>query len=176
MRYQETAITLKELSRISGYAVSTVSKALNNKFDVSTETKKIIKKIADKYNYIPNNHAVALRKKRTMAISVIVPQANTQFYSSFLYNIQKVAHSVGYRVFLFQSFEEDSKEREFINASNDGSVDGVIILSKNVILNSYYKKFHSLPIEYIKINEEVSNERLKKDCIQSFSKLLRKID
>nr|WP_321222259.1 LacI family DNA-binding transcriptional regulator [uncultured Psychroserpens sp.] len=172
MKHQETAITLKELSRISGYAVSTVSKALNNKLDISLETRKIIKTIAKAHNYIPNNYAVALRKKRTKAISVIVPQANTHYFSYFLYNIQKVAHSVGYRIILFQSFEDDSKEREFINASNDGSVDGVIILSRNILC----KKINNLPIEYIQINEDISIERLKKDCINTFSKLLRRLD
>lgn len=167
-----TVITLKEISRISGYAVSTVSKALNNKFDVSSETRKVIKNIAEAHNYIPNNHAVSLRKKRTKAISVIIPQVNTHFYSYFLYNIQKVAYSFGYRIILFQSFEDDSKEKEFINASNDGSVDGIIVLSRNV----HYKKLNSLPIEYIQINEDVSNERLSKDCINSFSKLLRRLN
>jgi len=173
MRQQEaTVVTLKELARLSGYSVSTVSKALNNKLDISKGTRKIIKDIAEEYNYIPNNYAVALRKKRTKAISVIIPQANTNFFSCFLYNIQKVAHSFGYRVILFQSFEDDSKEKEFINASNDGSVDGVIILSRN----TFHKRFNNLPIEYMKIDQKVSNERLKKDCINSFSKLLRRLD
>ena len=176
MRYQESAVTLKELSRISGYAVSTVSKALNNKLDIGLETRKIIKSIAEKHNYIPNNYAVALRKRRTQTISVIIPQANTSYSSSFLYNIQKVAHSFGYRIILFQSFEEVSKEKEYINASNDGSVDGVIILSKNARLKNSISNFKNLPIEYIKIDETLSKANLKKECINSFSKLLKRLD
>lgn len=168
-------VTLKELSYVSGYSVSTVSKALNNKQDINSETKKIIKDIAKKHNYVPNNYAVALRKKRTKTISVIIPQANTNLFSCFLYNIQKVAHSVGYRIILFQSFEENSKEKEFIKSSNDGSVDGVIILSKNLQLNKNYQEC-ILPIEYIQISKDISQKHLKKDCIDSFNRLLKRID
>jgi len=76
---QSSAVTLKELSRLSGFSVSTVSKALNNKLDISPETRRSIKGIAEKYNYIPNNFAVGLRKKRTYAVAIIIPQVNTDF-------------------------------------------------------------------------------------------------
>ncbi|WP_299272449.1 LacI family DNA-binding transcriptional regulator [uncultured Psychroserpens sp.] len=171
---QTSVITLKELSHVSGYSISTVSKALNNKQDISEETRQLIKRIAKKYNYVPNNFAVALRKKRTKVISVILPQVNTHFSSYFLYNIQKVAYSFGYRIILFQSFEEESKEKEFIDASNDGSVDGIIVLSRNEFLTKYYRK-ETLPIEYVQIEKDISIDQLKKDCISRFSKLLGRL-
>jgi len=172
----ETSVTLKELSRLSGFSVSTVSKALNNKLDISLKTKEAIKDIANKHNYIPNNYAVALRKKRTKFISVIVPQVNTPFFSCFLYNIQKAAHFLGYRIVLFQSFGKISKEKEFIKNSNDGSVDGIIILSENAFQNEHYKEENNLPIEYIQIDTNLSNDLLKKECIDSFSKLIKSIN
>ncbi|WP_338105784.1 LacI family DNA-binding transcriptional regulator [Psychroserpens algicola] len=172
-----STITLKEISRVSGYSVSTVSKALNNKTDISSDTRQIIKSIALKYNYIPNNFAVALRKKRAKAISVIIPQVNTSFYSCFLFNIEKVAYAQGYRIILFQSLEDLSKEKEFIQKSNDGSVDGVIIISNNnKRLNSHSECNSNLHIEYITINDKLSRDQLKKESIKGFNKLLRRIN
>ncbi len=171
-----STITLKGLSKVTGYSISTISKALNDKLDISYETRQKIKNTAEAYNYVPNNYAVALRKKRTKAISVIIPNAKTPLFSCFLYNIQKVAYSFGYKIFLFQSFEEDVKEEEFIRTSNDGSIDGVIILSKNKFHTKQYKKNSSLPIEYMQITSDLSIERLKEDCIKSFSKLVTRID
>lgn len=176
MKYQDTTVTLKELSRVSGYSVSTVSKALNNKSDISTDTREIIKIIANKYNYIPNNSAVALRKKKTKVVSVIIPQVNTSFYSCFLFNIEKVAYSRGYRVILFQSLEDVLREKEFINKSNDGSVDGVILISNNNQLNVYSEEKNNLPIEYVQINKNLSEVQMKKKSIKHFSSLLRRID
>lgn len=176
MNHLETTITLKEISRVSGYSVSTVSKALNNKSDISIDTRKVIQTIADEYNYVPNNFAIALRKKKTKMISVIVPQINTPFYSCFLSSIEKLAYSYGYRIILFQSFEDTGKENFFIKNNNDGSVDGLIIITKNKLLNKYFKEENNLPVEYICIDESLPEKRLKKDCINSFNKLLIRIN
>ena len=169
-----SAITLKEISRVSGYSVSTVSKALNNKLDISSDTRQIIQSIADKYNYIPNNYAVALRKKCTNRIAVILPQVNTEFYSCFLYNIEKTASSLGYKIILQQTFEEKIKEIEYIKSSNDGSVDGVIMLSENSCHNSLYDSYQ-FPIEVVKILDKQPLEMIKKHAINSFTRLLNKL-
>lgn len=170
-----STITLKELSRVSGYSVSTVSKALNNKLDISVDTRRLIKKIACKYNYIPNNSAVALRKKRTKVISVVVPQINTSFYSCFLFNIEKIAYTHGYRIVLFQSLDNIDKEREFINQSNDGSVDGIIIITKNKLFNAFSEE-NKIPIECVQIGNNLEENRLQKKSIMSFSKLLTRFN
>ncbi|GHC53902.1 LacI family DNA-binding transcriptional regulator [Ulvibacter litoralis] len=171
MNSLESIITLKELSFLSGYSVSTVSKALNNKLDISTNTRRIIKDIAEKHNYIPNKHAVGLRKKRAQALAVIIPQANTNHYSWFLFNIEKLATSNGYKIVLYQSFESPSKEMECIKNSNDGSVDGVILLSRNKPqINNY-----SHPIEYLQITEDQSEEQIQRYCVTSFNALLKNI-
>lgn len=164
-------ITLKELSSLSGFSVSTVSKALNNKLDISLNTRRFIKDIAEKHNYVPNEYAVGLRKKRAQAVAVIIPQANTSFYSWFLFNIEKLATSNGYKIVLFQSFESPLKEMECIRRTNDGSVDGVILLSKNKpqIENSNH------PIEYIHITENQSQEQIQEYCITTFNALLKNI-
>ncbi|OIQ18765.1 LacI family DNA-binding transcriptional regulator [Lacinutrix sp. MedPE-SW] len=167
----ETKITLKELARLSGYSVSTVSKAINNKLDISLKTKKRIHDIAKKYNYIPNTYAVGLRKKRTQALAVILPQVNTNFYSWILFNIEKIASNKGYKIVLFQSFESPLKEKECIKISSDGSVDGVILLSKNKLQLLEY----NYPVEVIDINENQSKEQLQESCLNCFNSLLKNI-
>jgi len=62
--YQGT-VNLKKISTLSGFSVSTVSKALNNKKDISSVTREAIQGIAKKHNYVPNFSALALRKQRS---------------------------------------------------------------------------------------------------------------
>lgn len=87
-------MTLKKISHISGFSTSTVSKALNDCFDISVDTKKIIQDIAIQYNYTPNKNAIALRKSKSNIIAVILPQVNQQLYSDTLFNIQKQHQSL----------------------------------------------------------------------------------
>jgi DNA-binding LacI/PurR family transcriptional regulator len=172
----EPAITLRTLSRLSGFSISTVSNALNNNFEISQDTRKIIKEIATEHNYVPNKYAVALRKKRTKAIAIIIPQINTEFYSCFLHKIEKVASTLGYRIVLFQSFEETKHEKECLRNINDGSVDAAIILSKNKLNSLLREQYHKFPIEYIQLSEELQEKQLKRKCINSFSNLLTLLD
>ena len=174
MNLSQSAITLKELSQLSGFSISTVSKALNNKFDISLTTRKAIQKIASKHEYVPNNYAVALRKKQTKTIAIIIPQTNTTFYSCFLHNIEKVATKFGYRIMLFQSFEERKREQECLKMINDGSVDGAIVVSSNCLKNTTSRK-NQLPIQCIQVSEQFEEKALKRECINAFSSLLKQV-
>ncbi|MCG3268673.1 LacI family transcriptional regulator [Yoonia sp. I 8.24] len=64
--------TLKTIARISGLAVPTVSRALNDAPDIGAETKKLIRKIAKEVGYIPNRAGVRLRTGRTNVISLVM--------------------------------------------------------------------------------------------------------
>ena len=57
-------VTIKDISAITGFSISTVSKALNDKKEISFETRQHILQIAKKHNYKPNPFAVALRKRK----------------------------------------------------------------------------------------------------------------
>ena len=124
----KSEITLKQISQVSGFSISTISKALNNKSDVNNKTKIKIKKIAASHNYIPNSSALALRSKKTKIIAVIVPHINLTFYSSVLSEIQKSAFNKGYKLLLLQSFGYKKRELQCINEVMDGCVDGIIVM------------------------------------------------
>ena len=64
--------TLKTIARLSGLAVPTVSRALNDAPDIGSETKKLIRKIASEIGYIPNRAGVRLRTGRTNVISLVM--------------------------------------------------------------------------------------------------------
>jgi LacI family transcriptional regulator len=64
--------TLKTIARLSGLAVPTVSRALNDAPDIGADTKKLIRKIANEIGYVPNRAGVRLRTGRTNVISLVM--------------------------------------------------------------------------------------------------------
>ncbi len=68
--------TLKTISRLSGFAVPTVSRALSDAPDIGQETKKTVRRIADEIGYIPNRAGLRLRTGRTNVISLVLPIEN----------------------------------------------------------------------------------------------------
>ena len=64
--------TLKTISRLSGLAVPTVSRALNDAPDIGAETKRLVRRIAEEIGYVPNRAGVRLRTGRTNVISLVL--------------------------------------------------------------------------------------------------------
>ena len=172
--YQST-ITLKSISVLSGYSVSTVSKALNDKTDISSKTRDIIKSIALENNYVPNYSALSLRKQRTKTLAIIVPEITDSCYSSIISEVQKFSFKHGYRLLLFQSFSSQEKEIQCLKNINDGSVDAAIMISNYKQDNSSIFINNQLPIEYIEISNLQSRKKLKEEVIISFKESLKRL-
>ena len=85
---QNKKITVKELAQKLGVSVSTVSKALNDSYEISDKTKKRVQRLAKKYNYRPNRLAVNLKTGSTRTICVILP-ALSNFFTTVLSGIEK---------------------------------------------------------------------------------------
>lgn len=64
--------TLKTISRITGLAVATVSRALLDAPDISAETKRRVHECADQLGYRPNRAGVRLRTGKTNVISLVL--------------------------------------------------------------------------------------------------------
>ena len=50
-------MTIVDIAKESGYSVTTVSRVLNNRQDVSPAAKETIMKIVEAHNFVPNNNA-----------------------------------------------------------------------------------------------------------------------
>ena len=64
--------TLKTIAQMSGLAVPTVSRALNDAPDIGQSTKQLVRRIADDIGYVPNRAGVRLRTGRTNVISLVI--------------------------------------------------------------------------------------------------------
>lgn len=65
--------TLKTIARLSGLAVTTVSRALGDAPDIRAETKEKVRQIANEIGYVPNRAGVRLRTGRTNVIALVLP-------------------------------------------------------------------------------------------------------
>ncbi|MBA6152816.1 LacI family DNA-binding transcriptional regulator [Gelidibacter maritimus] len=172
------AITLKKISRLSGYSVSTVSKALNDKKDISIETRATILNIAKAHNYVPNYYAIALRKQQTKTLALIIPQTSDEFYGQLLSEIQNMTFDLGYRLLVFQSFESIQKEKDCFKIINDGSVNGVLIITtlNNECLIKKLEVENMLPtVLWTLEGEIVDNNLILEETKIYFNQLLDKI-
>lgn len=71
--------TIKDIARLAGVGISTVSRVLNNRPDVSEATKKKVTDVVEMYNYTPNNNAKNLKQRNADLVSLIVRGRENMF-------------------------------------------------------------------------------------------------
>ena len=95
-------MTIKDIARISGVSVSTVSRVLNQHPDVSEDARNKVLEIVERYNYIPNNSARALGQSKSDNIGLIVRGISNPFYTSIIHEIEKDIEDAGYTLVMQQ--------------------------------------------------------------------------
>lgn len=127
--------TIKDIARELKISPSTVSRALKNHPDISSETKKAVNNLALKLNYQPNAVALSLKQRRSNTIGVIIPEIIHYFFSSVISGIEDVAYDAGFNVVICQSNEK--YDREVVNTRTllATRVDGILVSISKETLN-----------------------------------------
>ena len=124
---EKKKITVKELAQKLGVSISTVSKALNDSYEISDKTKKKVRRLAEKYNYKPNRLAVNLKSGSTRTIGVILPSILSNFFTAVLYGIEQVTNEADYSIITCFSNESFKREVTYVDILSNGSIDGLIV-------------------------------------------------
>jgi DNA-binding LacI/PurR family transcriptional regulator len=124
---QKRHISLKDLASELGVSISTVSRALKDHPNISSEVKARVKKLAEKWDYRPNPLAMGLLRQNTRTIGVIVPDLVTHFFSSVISGIESYASKQGYYIIISSSYESLQKEKECIENLLNSRVEGLIV-------------------------------------------------
>lgn len=102
-------VTIKDIARESGYSVSTVSRVLNNRRDVSPKAKEIIEQIVAEHNFIPNNNAKHLKQTSSKSIAILVKGTSNMLFADIVEEIQRMIEKTKYSVFVsyIDEFEDE---------------------------------------------------------------------
>lgn len=118
---------IKEIAKITGLSLATVSRVLNNSTLVSPKAKKKVLEAAHKIDYRPNMAAVALRSGRSKIIGVLVPEINNNFFSSIINGIEKKMSDSGYNIIIAQSHDSASEESSALKSFLKLQLDGILL-------------------------------------------------
>mgnify|MGYP001767328095 CR=1 FL=1 len=120
-------VTIKDMARILGVAPSTVSRALQGHPDISAETRRVVRELAEKMKYQPNIVAQGLKFRRSNTIGVIIPEIVHYFFSQVISGIEDVAYNAGYTVIFCQSNEKYDREAGNVKALMAHRVEGILV-------------------------------------------------
>ena len=125
-------VTIKDVAREAGVSAQTVSRAINDKGEISPQTQERILRIADRLGYRPNSVARSLATRRTQNIGLVVPDVANPFFAGIARGIEDAAHQSDYNVFLCNTDENVERETSAIHSLEAQRVDGIILCSSRL--------------------------------------------
>lgn len=124
--------TIREVAKRANVSTATVSRVINEGSNVNKATKKRVKEAIDQLNYFPNDVARSLFKGRSKMIALFVPDINNPFFPELARAVEDVTNKHGYTFVLCNTDNEIDKQIDYLNALQQKSVDGIVIVSSSL--------------------------------------------
>jgi len=121
--------TMKDVARLAGVSIQTVSAIINHKPGITNATRIRVLAAIEQLGYRPYSIARSLRTRQTHSIALIVSDIANPFYATMASAVEDFAHNAGYSVILHNTHDDLDRETAYLQAIAQRWVDGAIIVS-----------------------------------------------
>jgi len=122
--------TLQCIAERSGVSVTTISRVLSGqaeRYRISKETEAAVKKIANEFNFVPNQLARGLRLKKTLKVGLVIPDVSNPFFAGIARQVTLGARRHEYSVVLCDSQDNTELELRSLALLQSQHVEGVVL-------------------------------------------------
>ena len=119
--------TIKDVAALAGVSAATVSRALDDRPEISSETKERVRSACAQLGYVTNSAARGLAGHATHTIGLVLPDISNPYFSGMATAIEETAAAHGCRVFLSNSLRKEDRELRAIENLVARQVDGILV-------------------------------------------------
>ena len=121
--------TMRDVARLAGVSVQTVSVVVNDKAVVSPATRDRILAAIDELGYRPMAAARSLRTGVTRTIGLMVADITNPFFARMADAVEDHAHQSGYSLILHNTHSDPERERTYLHIAAQRWVDGMLFVT-----------------------------------------------
>jgi LacI family transcriptional regulator len=134
--------TIRDIARLAGVSVVTVSRVLNNKPTVKAKLVQKVKQAMEALDYHPDQVARSLRVRRTFTAGMVVADVTNPFFTDVIRGIEQEAELSGYSVILCDTNEDPELEQQYMSTLFSRRVDGVPLIptSSQLVLKRHIQR------------------------------------
>lgn len=145
--------TIKDVAALAGVSPATVSRVLDDRAEISDETKERVRAACAQLGYVRNAAARGLTGRATHTIGLVVPDISNPYFSGMVTAIEQTAAAHGYRVLLSNSLRKPERELRAIDNFLARRIDGIVISSVSPQIQARHREIlGNLPCVYLGIN------------------------
>ena len=123
-----TQVTIKDVARVAGVAVGTVSNHLNATAPVASSTARKIDRAIGRLGYRVHMGARSLRSHRTQSAGLVLPNISNPFYAEIARAIEFALWQHGFQTLLCDSGGDADRERKHVETLARRRVDGILMI------------------------------------------------
>ncbi len=138
-------VTIADVANRAGVSAQTVSRVINNKGEISAETRERVLTVIQELGYRPNRIARSLATQQTYTIGLVIPDIANPFFSELTRGAEDAAWEMGYNVLLCNTVETDQREKSSLHLLEETRVDGVIVCSSRQDDDQLFPVLRSFP-------------------------------
>ena len=120
-------VTMRDISEVTGYSINTVSRALRNKSDISSETKAYIRKTTRSLGYINNTVAASLRLGHTKTVAMLVDDVSNAYHAMNIKIVEEYFAKHGYFLYIICTRDDEEIELQAIERAYSQRVAGILL-------------------------------------------------
>lgn len=124
--------TIKDIARIAGVSIATVSRVVNNGPKVGFKTREKVGQVMKDLGYTPNANARALVTQKSTTIGVVIPELTDPFFASLASGIDKIARENNMQLLLSTSQQSAESERAALDLLIERRCQAIVLHSKKL--------------------------------------------
>lgn len=121
--------TIKDVAKLSGVSIATVSHVINQTKRVSASTEKKVLEAIRALHYAPDQTAKSFKTGKKNIIAFIVPDISNNYFSNIIESLESELSKHGYSLILANTKETKEKEIRQLNYMTAGIADGIVLAS-----------------------------------------------
>ncbi|MYM62794.1 LacI family DNA-binding transcriptional regulator [Pseudomaricurvus sp. HS19] len=125
-------VTIKDVARLAGVSIATVSRTLSKPDSVAEATREKVMTAVAKSGYVTNALASNFRRRQTNNVVVLVPDISNPFYAAVIQGIESRAMEAGYRILLGDTLHSREREKAYAQLVRQRQADGLICLGREI--------------------------------------------
>ena len=159
-------VTIKDVAKEAGVAISTVSNVINQVDNVSPETKKRVLDAVDKLKYVPNFNARSLKSNKKNTIGLFLSSIQGDFYQKLVQAIHLQCKLAGYMLNIYVSNENTGEEIYGMILSS--GVEGAIIMNES-LSDEYIERIARTHMPMVFIDRRQCGEYISSVTVDNYS-------
>ncbi|MCW7556077.1 LacI family DNA-binding transcriptional regulator [Endozoicomonas gorgoniicola] len=121
---------IKDVAKLAGVSISTVSRVVNNTAGVARSKKEAVVRAMSELDYKPNSFAKALVSNKSDTLGLVVGDLGDPFFSLLMRGVEKVASHYNKQLLVSSGHHDPEREKEAILSLIDRRCDAIVVHSK----------------------------------------------